>query len=73
MTLLVPVPANASGYLRAGEAGVLLGLRSADVFRLIDQGRLTGYRRDRFVVFAVDEVEALARADGGSPAPDAPA
>ncbi len=72
MTSLIPVSPTASGYLRAHEAGVLLDLRSADVYRLIDQGQLTGYLRERFVVFAADEVEALARADGGSQAPDAP-
>lgn len=72
MTSLIPVPPTAPGYLRAHEAGLVLDLRSADVYRLIDQGRLTGYLRERFVVFAADEVKALAQAGGSPTTPGAP-
>lgn len=72
MTALIHVPPDAPGYLRAFFAGQRLNIRSVEVYHLIDQGHLIGYQRDGWVVVAVDEVEALARGDGGAAVPVAP-
>lgn len=69
MTALIHVPPDASGYLRAFFAGQRLNIGSADVYRLVDRGQLTGYQRDGWMVVAADEVEALARGEGGTTVP----